>query len=105
MIISIPLLDFNGIFDIHRIHNVPLSGPLNITSDAPTSDMVTKYQLEADTFAVNSEHTHYALLNSEDTTLFTNSYVKYCSIRSPTYPTNVSKLCLIAMFTDSMEKK
>ena len=58
VIISIPLLDTGGRFEIDKIHNIPMLAKNQ-------SNMVALYDLAAPAIAVNAERTKYILLVSE----------------------------------------
>jgi hypothetical protein len=100
IIISIPLLDYSSKFEIFHMIHLPI--PLQNTSD---SSLVAQYRLESDTLAVNHERTKYVLLSAQEFMSCSQNYVSYCEIRSPVYPINLSKLCIIALFLDDTMKK
>ncbi|CAC5360921.1 unnamed protein product [Mytilus coruscus] len=97
IIITLPLLDIRDSYDIYKIHNLPV--PTKVTDKkSDSSNMVAQYELEAAVIAANQEKTKYMLLSTQEIDKCSNPLVNYCEIKSPVYPVNLSKLCIIALF-------
>ncbi|CAC5408220.1 unnamed protein product [Mytilus coruscus] len=62
--------------------------------------MVAQYELEAAVIAANQEKTKYMLLSNQEIDKCSNPLVNFCEIKSPVYPVNLSKLCVIALFAN-----
>lgn len=93
VVISIPLLDVFGKFELFKIHNIAVmqnfSGEVN---------MFAQYQLETHSLAVNRKRTQYVILSPQETTLCSDITKMYCKIQSPVYSMTSSKLCVIKVF-------
>ncbi|XP_052082136.1 uncharacterized protein LOC127719850 isoform X1 [Mytilus californianus] len=99
IIITLPLLDIRDTYEIYKIHNLPV--PTTITDkQSDSSNMVAQYELEAEVIAANQEKTKYMLLNTNEIDKCSNPLVNFCEIKSPVYPVNLSKLCIIALFAN-----
>ncbi|XP_069106680.1 LOW QUALITY PROTEIN: uncharacterized protein [Argopecten irradians] len=97
VVISIPLLDVNGRFDIYKVHSLPVPrvSP-NISSNS--IGMTAQYQIESKYIAVNAERTQYMLLSETEGEGCSNSLIKFCKIESPIYPINLANLCVTSLF-------
>ncbi|CAC5422638.1 unnamed protein product [Mytilus coruscus] len=99
IIITLPLLDIRDSYAIYKIHNLPV--PTKVTDkNSDSSDMVAQYELEAVVIAANQEKTKYMLLSNQEIDKCSNPLVNFCEIKSPVYPVNLSKLCVIALFAN-----
>ncbi|CAC5398430.1 unnamed protein product [Mytilus coruscus] len=99
IIITLPLLDIRDSYAIYKIHNLPV--PTKVTDkNSDSSDMVAQYELEAVVIAANQEKTKYMLLSNQEIDRCSNPLVNFCEIKSPVYPVNLSKLCVIALFAN-----
>ncbi|CAC5408705.1 unnamed protein product [Mytilus coruscus] len=99
IIITLPLLDIRDSYAIYKIHNLPV--PTKVTEkNSDSSNMVAQYELEAVVIAANQEKTKYMLLSNQEIDKCSNPLVNFCEIKSPVYPVNLSKLCVIALFAN-----
>ncbi|CAC5412396.1 unnamed protein product [Mytilus coruscus] len=99
IIITLPLLDIRDSYAIYKIHNLPV--PTKVTDkNSDSSDMVTQYELEAAVIAANQEKTKFMLLSTQEIDKCSNPFVIFSEIKSPVYPVNLSKLCVIALFAN-----
>ena len=97
VVVTVPLLDTNGQFDLFRVYNLPL--PMeNVTESGELSQAVIKYPLEAAALAINHERTQYAILTTTELMQCSHKEIKFCAVTSPVYPVNLSKLCLVSLF-------
>jgi len=64
VIISVPLLDLKGQFEIYNIFNLPLIMQNNGSNQDNT--LVAQYNLETNTLAVNAEKTKYVILSDNE---------------------------------------
>ena len=100
IIMAIPLLEVNDILEVYEIFNIPLpvSGGYNST------DLTAQYSLEAQGIMVDNKRTKYALLSSEELAVCGNPMQNYCTQRSPIFPINLSKLCVVNLFLGNERK-
>ena len=61
-------------------------------------NMVAEFKLESKSLAINLEQMKYILLTSAELESCTSPLHHYCDIRSPVYPINLGKLCIVALF-------
>ncbi|ESP03464.1 hypothetical protein LOTGIDRAFT_171401 [Lottia gigantea] len=106
VVLNIPLLDSDRVFEIYKIHNLPLpmTNKLILSKSKATFKMVASYRLEAEVIAVNTDRTKYAILDSDEFTKCSDPLAGFCQITSPIYPINLSQLCIVALFTENREK-
>ena len=93
IVVSIPLIDQSELYEIFRPHNLPV--PMRIDQD---KDVVAQYELEATAIAINKERTNYVLLTDNEVIECSNPITTFCRIRSPIYPVNQNKMCVITLF-------
>ena len=99
IIISIPLIEEQSTFEIFKAHNLPVPYISNNISDyAPI--LTAKYDLEASYLAINKQRTEYLLVTDEEKDQCRNHLSTFCNMKSPRYPINVSKFCIVALFMD-----
>ncbi|ESO98603.1 hypothetical protein LOTGIDRAFT_174137 [Lottia gigantea] len=100
IIFNLPLLDSNRKLEIFQAHNLPVPFTskriINDTHDLQT--MVAVHELESEYLAVNAERTQFALLQPSEVDRCSHAIIHFCSIHSPLYPINLSKLCITALF-------
>ncbi|ESO96062.1 hypothetical protein LOTGIDRAFT_160045 [Lottia gigantea] len=106
VVLNIPLLDSDRVFEIYKIHHLPLpmTNKLILSKSKATFKMVASYRLEAEVIAVNTDRTKYAILDSDEFTKCSDPLAGFCQITSPIYPINLSQLCIVALFTENREK-
>ena len=103
IVISLPLLDLNGEFEIYKAISIPLPLPIASTGNSELSDMVATYDLETPNFMINIQRTSYALLSPEETQRCNDHLVNFCDLETEIFPINLSKLNVIALFTQNKE--
>ena len=101
--ISLPLLDLNGEFKINQAISIPLQLPLASTGNSELSDMDATNDRETPNFMINIQRTSYALLSPEETQRCNDHLVYFCALETATFPINLSKLYVIALFTQNKE--
>ena len=97
-IVKIPLLDVNEEYEIFKVHNLPLPYVGRNITEEDQPNMVARYQLEADYLGVNAERTNYMLLTGTDVAHCSSKLTDFCQTKSPVYPVNLSKLCVMSLF-------
>ena len=103
IVLSIPLLDDKESYEIYKIHKLPLSKHGTSTSKDKNLGLTAKYDLSVEALMINKEWTKYALLSSNDFDACNNRYILFCNPKSPIYPINLSKSCIIALFLKNGE--
>ena len=98
IVISIPLLDLNGKFEVFKAISVPFPLPTDQGQQSNLPDMVAVYDLEATDFIINRERTKYALLSQKEKQHCSDQSTTFCAIENAIFPINLSKLCVIALF-------
>lgn len=89
-LVNLPILEPNSLFEVYRIHNIPL--PYARTG------MTATYDLETTTIAVNTKRTDFMMLPAVDLAQCSNPTTKFCSLHSALYTLSESRLCVIALF-------
>ena len=59
IVLTIPLLDRKEIYEIYKIHNLPLPKNQKLTSEAKTLNAVAKYDISAEALMINEDRTKY----------------------------------------------
>ena len=96
VVVSLPLTDVNSQFDIYSIKSLPyIPDPSLVTL---STDMTAEYQLEADAIALNPERSKFILLTSQELQRCSIPSVEFCTIQSPVFPVNLSKMCITSLF-------
>ena len=105
IILNIPLVNQAEKMDIYKIINLPL--PYIQTSKdenvGKNNNMVARYDLEAQVFAIDHTRTRYSLLSPELASQCTQGNVGFCQFIEPLYPVNLSPYCIIALFVGNNE--
>ena len=70
-----------------------------------THDILSEYELETKAITVSKERSKYVLLKDEEVKQCTGSLTSHCVLRSPVYPVNLSKFCIISLFMRNKEKR
>lgn len=97
VIVPVPLLDQDDFLEIFQIQNLPV--PMgHVVADKTMSTMTAQYTLEATALAVDKKRTRFALLDERDLVECTKPSLGFCSIKSPMYPINLNKFCVVALF-------
>ena len=101
IVLKVPLLNSGDKMIIYRVYNMPLPN-VNISSNRRQNKyMVAQYDIESEAIAVNKAKTKYILLNKEEAKECTKSLNAFCNIKSPIYPMNVNKFCVITLFINN----
>ena len=98
IVITIPLLDLNGKFEVFKAISIPFPLQIDQTKPSKLPDMVAGYEIEATNFIINRERTKYALLTQKETHYCSDQSTKFCALENAIFPINLSKLCVIALF-------
>ena len=93
VVISIPLLDNVGAFEVFRIHNMAL--PLNGSNQ---TNVLARFSLEASAIAVNKRRTHFAALSASELRDCSDPLKTYCTFKSPVYSIVSTEMCVIQVF-------
>ena len=97
VLISIPLLDYNGEFDVFKAFSVP--APLHdLSKSSGLPDMVAKYSIEYPGLLIDKDRRQYALLTADEMQTCGNTAIKYCSPKNAVLPVNLHNLCILALF-------
>ena len=102
MIIDIPLVNFLQRLQIYKIYNLPIAHPemyINDTSPKTSKHITALYEVETNVIGIDTSRSNYVLLHKEEAKACIESNSKFCQITSPTYPINVNKFCVMALFT------
>ena len=93
-IISIPLVDKDSSYELFRSYNlnVPIQA---IFPNYKGHNLMAKYQLEFDYFAINPQRTKYIPVSQMEVE---QCQLGNCPLSSPVLPVNLSKYCTIALF-------
>ena len=106
VVMSIPLLDFTGQYDVIKIHNIPL--PMHEAQTKSPSHsiptMVAKYDIEYPGLLINKDGNRYTLLSESEIGACSNPITKYCSPRNAILPVNLNKLCVLALYFQKEEQ-
>jgi hypothetical protein len=111
--IYIPLLRLDSVFEVFAIYSLPLPHIQTANFMIPDKqdrnmhdlNLVASYQVESNAMVINKARTKYALLDDDEFVIC--SHFKWCFTKSPVYPVNLAKLCLISLFlmnNDAVEK-
>lgn len=109
VVISIPLIDRGNQFEIFKVYNLPIPNhelmQTKLTDDSSDKrHLVANYQLEAKAIAINQQRTRYILLADDELKRCSNPLISFCEFKSPIYPVNWSKFCIVALLTGSEKR-
>ena len=90
VIVSLPLLDIQRVFDVYKIFNIPVV--------YKNTSMTATYKLESNYVAINTEGTHFNLLNDDEALQCNKPAQKFCAPRSPIYALVNYIPCVMALF-------
>ena len=100
VVMSIPLLDFTGQYDVIKVHNIPL--PMHEAQTKSPSQsmptMVAKYDIEYPGLLINKDGNWYTLLSENEIVACSSPTTKYCSPQNAILPVNLNKLCVLALY-------
>ncbi|MET0106093.1 MAG: hypothetical protein ABW072_13270, partial [Sedimenticola sp.] len=99
VVITVPLLDFTGEYEVFRVHNIPL--PMcNERQDAKitsATNMVARYEVEYPGLLINKDRSKYTPLNEYEMFTCSNQVTRYCSPENAILPVNLNRLCILAL--------
>ena len=98
VVMSIPLLDNIGYFEVYRIHNMAL--PLNGSNQTNVS---ARFYLETTAIAVDKRRTQFTLLTDIELQSCSDPLKAYCTFMSPVYLIMATKMCVIQVFLGHQE--
>ena len=67
--------------------------------------MLVQYRLEASAIAINKERTKYALMSKQELGACNKPITSFCEIKSPIYPVNVNRFCIVALLMKNERQK
>lgn len=97
IVLKIPLINTKAKYEIFKAHNVPVPF-YNMSENGLTRHLLAKYELEAGVLMVSKNRQEYALLSDIDYYLCNNHKLPLCNPKAVFYPTNMNKLCIMALF-------
>ena len=97
IVLKIPLINTKEEYDIFKVHNMPLPIHYNQSSTSPVNVMV-KYELETEMFMISRDKTRFSLLSENNYHMCNSYHLQFCNPETAFYPTNVNKLCIIALY-------
>ena len=87
VIVSLLLVNVNHKYVIYKVHNLPFPIQSNESSDL-SQNMIAYRTLESSYIAVNIERSRS---------------LRFCELRLPIYPINLSRLCIVSIFMNEKE--
>lgn len=103
VLINIPLLDSDGNYEVYRVFNMPL--PYHTADDNTNSiGVAAYYETESDFIAIDSGRSKFAVLQPDEIDQCASPENWFCNVRSPVYPTNVNRFCIVALFLQNKDK-
>ena len=98
MVIYVPLLQYNQVFEVYRIQNLPMPHQ-NSTNTEIQNTMSAYYDIgDINAIAINKLRTQYALLSKNQLRICEHAELGACHIKTAVYNINLSKLCAVALF-------
>lgn len=95
VMIPIPLQVNAETYKLIEAHNLPLPMPEH---DKPKRIMTAKYEIESSFIAIDLENEKYSLLTTQEFKTCLQAVLGFCDIKSPAYPLNFDKYCIIALY-------
>ena len=99
VIMSIPLLDREGTFEVYQAINLPVPYPRFETG----AGAVAKNRLESNYIALNMARTKFMLLTDEEAEKCKASALRTCTSASPVYVSSGHHLCILELFKGNKE--
>ena len=97
IVLKIPLINTKEEYDIFKVHNMPLPVHHNQSSTSSVNVMV-RYELETEMFMISRDKTRFSLLSENNNHMCNSYHLQFCNPETAFYPTNVNKLCIIALY-------
>lgn len=104
VLINLPLLDYNGQYEVYSAVSVPVPLHQNFTKSSGLPDMVAKYKIEYPGLLIDKDRRQYALLTDNEIKTCGNPIIKYCSPKNAVLPVNLHRLCILALFFKDTKK-
>ena len=89
IVLKIPLINT---FEVYKVYNLPLPSD-SINSNQ--TDVLLKYELEAEMLKVSKDKTAFSLLSDEMYRMCINHHYQFRNPETAFYQTNINKLCSI----------
>ena len=105
VLIFIPLLDAGNDFEIFEAHSLPVPMQQLADGQVVVHNLLAEYELEAKAIAINKERSKYVLLQDDEVRQCIGSLASHCAMHKPSYPINLSKHCIVALFMRNKEKQ
>lgn len=99
ILMSIPLLDRESVFEIYQVINLPMPYPRGDQG----SGMVARYKMETEYIALNPGRTKFMLLTAEEARKCRNDDLGACASLSPIYVAGNHKMCILELFGGKKE--
>ena len=94
VLLSVPLLDRDSIFEIYRVMNLPLPYP----REDQKLGAVARYKIETEFLALNLARTKFMLLSEVEAIKCKNDALGTCSSVSPIYVMGNHELCVLELY-------
>ena len=99
IMVSLPLVNINDKFELYKVHYLPsITQRTNELLSRTQYDIAAAYELESNYFAINPERTKFLFLSETDVQTCTLQALKFCGLRNPIYPINLSRFCITTLF-------
>jgi hypothetical protein len=92
VVIAVPLIDNTGMYEVYKIHNIPVPYRFNQTT------IRAKYKLETTHIAVDLKRTKFAALSVPEAASCSDTLRPYCTFSSPAYSVISTKMCVMQLF-------
>ena len=97
VVLKIPLINTKERYDIFKLHNIPVPF-YNTPKLDKVKHCLVKYELGAGLLMFSKNREEYALLSENDYYMCNRHKLHFCSPKAIFYPTNMNKLCVVALF-------
>ena len=104
--LTIPIVNVLHGLDIYRSYNLPVINTLMYENKTEIEKhVVASYDLETNLIGVDKMRTYFVLLDEIEAKDCLMEETKICKIKSPTYPFNTNRFCIVALFTKTNVKE
>ena len=103
VVVNLPLIDRDHKFEIYQIINSPLPYHDPKLDAEQQPKFSARYKLESMALAINPEKTNYMILDQVELAHCSTPLLDYCKVKSSSFPVNLSKLCIVALFMKNKE--
>ena len=105
IVLQIPLLKSTEIFEVYRVHNLPLPLP-NVEETTMSKKAYTaKYNIESEKLMISKSRSLYAFLDAETFKMCSNPFIQYCDPKTTFYRTSLRETCVTSLFLEQHEIK